>query len=327
VTTFDDPKDNIFSLEWNHDGSQLACTGKDKKLRIFDPRIPDEAASVDSFAGAKSSKCFWIHNLGWIGSTGFNKTAKRQLKFWDLRDLNAPVFSTDIDQAASVLMPFYDNDNGVLYMSGKGDGSVSFSEIINDHKKWYPLGGYRSTEPQKGGGWVPKRGLNVWKCEVARFLKLTSKMVIPISFVVPRKSGADVFQEDIFPDCYAGKVALSADDWMRGENHEPLTISVDPSKRGSGGGDAVFVKKMTYTELAQENQTLKTRVLELEAQLGITSNSNSNSAGAAADESKDNSNEAAEEPEAEPVAEAEAEAEAQETAEEPAEEVAAEEEA
>merc|ERR1712130_588477 len=270
--TYSEPKDNIYSLEWNHDGSQLAITGKDKKLRIFDPRKPDEAVSVNSVEGSKSSKVFWMPNLGWIGCTGFSKTARRQLKFWDLKDMSQPIFSTDIDQVSSVLMPYYDNDLGILYMSGKGDGSVSFAEVINDGKKYYPLGGYRATDPQKGGGWMAKRACNVWQCEVNRFFKLTKNSIIPISFVVPRKSGADVFQEDIYPDTYAGKPALSADEWLGGENKDPIVMSMDPEKRtDDSGGASLFKKKATYQELEAENAELRARVKELEAKLGISS--------------------------------------------------------
>ena len=78
--TFKDPGDNIYSLEWNVDGSKLAITGKDKKLRFFYPRCADEALSVDSFDSSKSSKVFWLPNLGWVGAVGLSKQARRQLK-------------------------------------------------------------------------------------------------------------------------------------------------------------------------------------------------------------------------------------------------------
>merc|ERR1719192_1445960 len=139
-----------------------------------------------------------------------------------------------------------------------------------DGQEGYPLGQYRATEPQKGGGWMAKRACDVWKCEVNRFFKLTKNAIIPISFVVPRKSGADVFQEDIYPDCYAGKPALSADEWLNGQNKDPIMTSMDPEKKGSDNDDGmVFQKKKTYQELEEENAALKARVKELEAQLGI----------------------------------------------------------
>jgi len=273
VMTFKEPGDNIYSLEWNSDGSKLAVTGKDKQLRMFDPRVPDEALSVAAFEGSKSSKAFWLPNLGWVGAVGFSKQARRELKFWDLKDMSKPIFSTVIDQVSSVLMPYYDVSHGLLYLSGKGDGSVQYSEIINDAKKWYPLGAYRATEPQKGGGWMAKRACVTTKCEVNRFFKLTKNSIIPVSFIVPRKSGADVFQEDIYPDVAAGKPALSADEWLAGENKEPVLKSMDPEKQTADDGSSAitFTKKKTYQELEEENAQLLARVAELEAQLGISS--------------------------------------------------------
>merc|ERR1739842_170823 len=105
---------------------------------------------------------------------------------------------------------------------------------------------------------LAKRACDVWKCEVNRFFKLTKTSIIPVSFVVPRKSGADVFQEDIYPDTYAGKPALTADEWLKGANKEPITMSMDPEKRtDDSGGARLFKTNATYQEL--------------EAKLGISS--------------------------------------------------------
>merc|ERR1711880_16322 len=69
---------------------------------------------------------------------------------------------------------------------------------------FFELSQFKSSDPQKGLCMVPKRALGVPSCEIARFLKLTPKdMIIPISMQVPRKS--ELFQDDIFPDSYAGK--------------------------------------------------------------------------------------------------------------------------
>jgi len=174
---------------------------------------------------------FWAPCLNWIGATGHTKTAKRQLKVWDLNNLSTPLETNTLDQASSVLQPMYDNDIGVLYLVGKGDGTISYYELVNDDKKIYFLSVYRNPEPQKGGGWVGKKGLDVWKCEVARFLKLTSKSIIPISFIVPRKSGEEIFQADVYPDAFAGKPALTSDEWVKGQNKSPILMSLDPSVR------------------------------------------------------------------------------------------------
>jgi len=268
VSTYNDVGDNIYSLDWNYDGSQIAVTAKDKKLRLYDPRQIDSSTSIihDAFDGTKSSKVFWIPKLNWIGATGFSKDAKRQLKIWDLKNLKDTIYKIDIDQAASVLLPYYDNDNSVLYLAGKGDGTISYFEIVNDDRKLYTLGVYRTPEPQKGGGWVPKRGLDPMQCEIGRFLKLTNTKVIPISFMVPRKAGNEVFQSDIFPDAPIGKPSLQAQEWISGSNKDPILGSLDPAKRqddndndNDGGGDNsnVYTKKKTYEELDQENKLLK----------------------------------------------------------------------
>lgn len=231
VCTYDALDDNVYSMSWNYDGSLLAATAKDKKLQLFDPRKPKAAQVVESFDGAKSSKLFWVPCLNWIGATGHTKTSKRQIKLWDLNNLSNPLETFTIDSASSILQPMYDNDIGVLYLVGKGDGTITYYELVNDDKKIYMLANYRSTEPQKGGGWAGKKALNVWKCEVARFLKLTSKSIIPISFIVPRKSGEEVFQADIYPDTFAGKPALTAEEWTKGNNKPPVLMSLDPSTR------------------------------------------------------------------------------------------------
>ena len=73
----------------------------------------------------------------------------------------------------------------------------------NDNKEFYPLGAYRNPDPKKGSRWVPKRALDLWKCESQRFIKLTSEAARRISYklFVQRKAGADVFQENISRLC------------------------------------------------------------------------------------------------------------------------------
>ena len=296
-------KDTIYSLKWNENGSQLAISSKDKKISMFDLRTKIDLSYKNdtsdglitigkAFDGTKSSKVFWMPKFNWIGATGFNRQAKRELKFWDLRDLSKPLYDQKVDQASSVLMPHWDDDNGILYLPGKGEGTVQYGEVVNDNRKYHPINRYQHVEPQKGGGWVPKRSLNVWKCEVQRFLKLSEKGIKPVSFIVPRKTGADVFQGDIYPDCIINKPIMSADEWINGENKEIQRMSLDPKIReengdgingddeksgggGSGSGGMVFKAKKSYEQLEKENKKLKKKIAELEAKLGITHESES----------------------------------------------------
>ena len=38
--------------------------------------------------------------------------------------MDDPLTNEEIDQAAGVLFPFYDADSDVVYVAGKGDGSI-----------------------------------------------------------------------------------------------------------------------------------------------------------------------------------------------------------
>lgn len=128
-------------------------------------------------------------------------------------------------------MPFYDDDIRVLFLTGKGDGNIRYYEFVDEAPYVYLLAEHRTNVSTKGADMLPKRSCNVMKCEVARFLKLTSDSVEPLSFIVPRKSEA--FQDDIFPDTIAGVPSLTADEFFAGANSGPKKMSLDPAKSGA----------------------------------------------------------------------------------------------
>jgi coronin-1B/1C/6 len=120
--------------------------------------------------------------------------ADRELKVWDPRgDVSKPLNATELDQAAGVIMPFYDEDTRMLYLAGKGDGNIRYYEMVDGEPYVYPLAEYRTNVSTKGADCLPKRACNAMKCEVARFLKLTNDTVEPVSMIVPRKEQS--FQE------------------------------------------------------------------------------------------------------------------------------------
>ena len=79
---------------------------------------------------------------------------------------------------------------GLLYnilLLFQGDGNIRYFEILDDSVSF--LSQYPSSDPQRGLGQMPKRGLDVSKCEIARFYKLhTNKQIIePLPMIVPRR--------------------------------------------------------------------------------------------------------------------------------------------
>lgn len=83
-------------------------------------------------------------------------------------------------------MPLFDPDTNMLFLAGKGDTTILYMEVT-EREPHFVEGIRHSGEQTKGGCLVPKRALNVMQAEVNRLLQLTSNMVIPIMYQVPRK--------------------------------------------------------------------------------------------------------------------------------------------
>ena len=219
----------IVEVAWDVFGRTIASSCKDKNIRIMDPR---SASVVHTFEtaheGNKSMKLTYLGDSDLLLSTGCTKMSTRQFKLWDGRNTKTELAKVDLDQAAGVIMPFFDADTCILYLGGKGDGNIRYYELSGGAMHF--LAEYKSSVPQKGLGMVPKRGVNVLACETARFLKTSANNTIePVSFIVPRKS--DAFQDDIFPDTWGTEPALSTAEWLSGIDRQPKRIALNPTSK------------------------------------------------------------------------------------------------
>ncbi|NWR65156.1 CORO6 protein, partial [Bucorvus abyssinicus] len=216
--------DLIYNVGWNRNGSLLVTTCKDKKVRIIDPRKQQVVAEKDKpHDGARPIRAIFMAD-GKIFTTGFSKMSERQLGLWDLNNFEEPIALQEMDTSNGVLLPFYDPDSSIVYLCGKGDSSIRYFEITDEAPYVHYLNTYSSKEPQRGMGFMPKRGLDVSKCEIARFFKLHERKCEPIVMTVPRKS--DLFQDDLYPDTPGPEPALEADEWLSGKDAEPILISL-----------------------------------------------------------------------------------------------------
>ncbi|KAF1808273.1 WD domain, G-beta repeat-containing protein [Eremomyces bilateralis CBS 781.70] len=222
--------DIVQSMSWNPSGSLLVTTSRDKKLRIWDVRQEKPAHEVAGHSGAKNSRAVWMGELDRIATTGFSRMSDRQLGLWDARAPTEPIGGFQIlDSISSICMPFWDDGTNCLYLAGKGDGNIRYYEYEND--KFEYLSEYKSSDPQRGIAFVPKRGVNVHENEVMRAYKTVNDSHIePVSFIVPRR--AEVFQDDIYPPCVGLKPAMSAADWFAGNEGLPPMISLESVYEG-----------------------------------------------------------------------------------------------
>lgn len=216
--------DNPLSVSWNYDGSLLATTCKDKTLRVIDPRSSKVVQSrKNAHDGTKTSKVVFLKD-GRLMTFGFSRMSDRQYALWDSNELSEPILMEDIDRASGVLFPFYDPDTEIIFVAGKGDGSIRYFEITQEAPFVHYISTFQSQQSQRGLGWMPKRGCDTSKCEITRFYKLHATKIEPISFTVPRKS--ELFQADIFPHTPSNEPALSCEDWWSGRNCNPRLMDL-----------------------------------------------------------------------------------------------------
>lgn len=216
--------DLILSASFSPNGSRVAVTTKDKMIRVLDPRTGEELVSGRGHQGAKPSQCVYLKD-GKIFSTGFSRMSERQYALWDEKDLSNSLTMIEIDNSNGVIFPFYDPDTNMIYLCGKGDCTINYYEITDEHPYVFFLNCYKSSEPQRGIGMLPKRGVNVNQCEIARFYKLQNNGLCEvIPFTVPRKS--ELYQDDLYPDTADETPAISAEDWFHGKNADPVLVSL-----------------------------------------------------------------------------------------------------
>ncbi|KAI9139726.1 hypothetical protein BKA69DRAFT_1083913 [Paraphysoderma sedebokerense] len=278
----------IQSLNWDWTGNLLATTCKDKVFRIYDVRARKVVAETQGHQGVKPSRAVWLGELDKLTTTGFSKNSDRQLYVWDVKNFKEPIKTQNLDTSSGVLMPYYDRDNSILYLAGKGDGNIRYFEYVDEESSMHYLSEYKSSEPQRGIGFMPKRGCDVNNNEIARAYKVHNNLIEPISFTVPRK--ADSFQADIFPPTPGDQPSMSADEFFGGKTAPPKLISLEGGFKPTAKKD--FVASVSesaqsekvptslseyqdaYNSLKKENETLKSevsnkevRIRQLEAQL------------------------------------------------------------
>ncbi|XP_051975558.1 coronin-2B [Xyrauchen texanus] len=242
VKMIDSHPDVVLCMSFNTDGSLLATSCKDKKLRIIDPRSGKVLQEADC-KNIKVNRVVFLGNLKCVLTTGVSRWSTRQVALWNQEDLSSPITEEEIDGLSGVLFPFYDADTHMIYLAGKGDGNIRYYEVSSEKPYLQFLMEFRSPTPQKGLSVMPKRGVDVGECEIFRFYKLVTlkSLVEPVSMIVPRRS--ESYQEDIFPMTAGTESALSASEWLSGVNRGPMLISLKEAYKRPNAADLRAAKQ------------------------------------------------------------------------------------
>jgi len=266
-----DHADIINCVDWSSNGSLLATSCKDKKIRIVDSRQSRVAQEAEAHLGIKGSRVCFMGAKDFVFSVGFTKSSEREMSLWDLRNFSERVHNTNLDASSGVLMPFFDADTSVLFLAGKGDGNIRYYELVEEKPYLHYLSEFKSNTPARGMAMMPKRGVDVSNCEIVRLCKLGVKTLEPIAFCVPRKS--DLFQDDLFPPAFSGEYSLTADQWIAGDDAEQKRVTLEggfckKEKAVDFKPVAQEAKKeLSEKEVREEHEKLTRRVAYLEAEL------------------------------------------------------------
>lgn len=245
--------DLIYSVAWNRNGSLICTSCKDKKIRIMEPRAGTIIKEKEKpHEGSRPVRAIFVSE-DQIMTTGFSRMSERQLALWDTKAFESPLTLQELDTSSGVLIPFFDPDTNIVYVCGKGDSSIRYFEVTDEAPYVHYLSLYSSKDSQRGMGYMPKHGLEVNKCEIARFYKLHERKCEPIAMTVPRKS--DLFQEDLYPDTIGPDPALTAEEWLSGKDAEPLLISLKDGYVPSKSRELKVTKNVLNVRLPKRSQS------------------------------------------------------------------------
>ncbi|EJW87613.1 coronin, partial [Wuchereria bancrofti] len=218
--------DMIWSVSFNYDGSRFVTTSKDKKIRVIDSHTGEVLHQGNGHEGVKPQRAIFLKD-GRIFTTGFTKRSERLYALRTQENLDEPLIQEELDTSNGVLFPLYDEDSGLVYLAGKGDCAIRYYEVNNEYPFVHYINTYTTSEPQRGIAFMPKLGLNSNENEIARIYKVTTKGVVDeLQFFVPRKS--DLYQADLYPDTRSHVPALTAEQFIEGQNAPPNLVPVNP---------------------------------------------------------------------------------------------------
>uniref|UniRef100_A0A672TUD8 Coronin n=1 Tax=Strigops habroptila TaxID=2489341 RepID=A0A672TUD8_STRHB len=268
--------DQIFSLAWSPDGKKLATVSKDGRLRLYEPRrspLPQQEGPGPE--GARGARLVWVCGGDYLLVSGFDSRSERRILLYQAQALpKGPLSVLGLDVAPSTLLPFYDEDTGVVFLTGKGDTRVFLYEVTPEPPYFLECNSFTSSEPHKGFIFLPKTVCEVREVEFARALRLGQSTLEPVAFHVPRVK-KEYFQDDIYPPTRVWwEPALGASAWLSGEDRQQHRTSLQPadmtpvSRAPKEAPARKFVPASVYLQEKSDEQKKEELLSAMVARLG-----------------------------------------------------------
>ena len=252
-------------VSWSPSGSLIGATTKNKNIYVFDPRSNKLVLKHQVNEAFQSAKFAWLDN-DLLVTTGWNKAGAKLLKLWDVRkvkdDLSSEgeVTSLQVDTSKTVTTPFVDRESKLLFTVGKGEASTHTYDYSDGTLRKGLVA--KSTEPSIYTVMFERKCLDYNKNEIDRFARyVNSQKVYYVSFTIPRRNPG--FDQTLYPPVECGEAALTYDNWVAGENAEPIKKEINTIENKFVSKVEVFVKQ----EVKKVEKTPEEKVKELEGKL------------------------------------------------------------
>ncbi|NWR30864.1 CORO7 protein, partial [Tachuris rubrigastra] len=161
--------DQIFSMAWSPDGKKLATVSKDGRIRLYEPRCsPQPQQEGPGPEGGRGARLVWVCSGNYLLVSGFDSRSERRILLYRAQALSeGPLSVLGLDVAPSTLLPFYDEDTSVVFLTGKGDTRVFLYEVTPEPPYFLECNSFTSNEPHKGFVFLPKTTCEVREVEFA----------------------------------------------------------------------------------------------------------------------------------------------------------------
>jgi hypothetical protein len=155
---------------------------------------------------------------------------ERELHVYDTRQFSKSVGSLGFGSAPGVLSPHFDPDSKLLFLSGRGEGTIYTIDMSLEKAPFHSnliTGKVQEKEPQTSSCLAPKRSLQILDCEVNRLYRVLKSSVQIVHFHVSRVN-KDIFHDDLFPPS-PSSFSMSSQDFFSGNPCSPPHLaSLEP---------------------------------------------------------------------------------------------------